>query len=194
MDTEALKRLMAEQQRKEKGGLSWEDILALNKLNDALESVTLEQLLAKKEEAKSDVDKAIERLKAGGTLGRAIKKVKAKPRKQHWRTAKRKRRQYYEAVAEPRRRSKVAEQIKTAEGWWEYLTYHWKIRKQKVDMTFEEWESALYPAVAGSVFVLQRYDSKLPIALDNVYAVRTANGEVLFDGKEHKLRTLGYIL
>lgn len=193
MDTSELQRLQRAHSQKGEG-LSWEDILALNRLNDALASMTLEDILAKKEEGKSDVDKAIERLKAGGTLNRAIRKVKLPRKRQHWRAARRKRRQYYEAVAEPRRRSKVAEQIKTAEGWWEYLTYHWKIRKQKVDMTFEEWESALYPAVAGSVFVLQRYDSKLPIALDNVYAVRTANGEVLFDGKEWKLRELGYIL
>ena len=194
MDTEALKQLMKAQQRESMGGLSWEDILALNRLNEALENVTVEGLLAKKEAARSDLDKAIERLKEGRTLERAIRKAKQPKKRQHWRAAKRKRRQYYEAVAEPRRRSRLAEQLTTPEGWWAYLAAGWHRRKVTVLLTEEEFVNTLWPAVAGRLFVIQRYDSKLPIALDNIYALRTASGEVLFDGKEHKLRTLGYIL
>lgn len=194
MDTEALKQLMRAQEMEKKGGISWEDVVALNKLNEALQSMTVATLLAKKEAQRSDLDKAIERLKQGKTLDRAIRKVKQPRRKQHWRAARRKRRQYYEAVAEPRRRAKLAEQLTTAEGWWEYLTAGWRRRKAPYTLSEQEFVETLWPAVAGRLFVIQRYDSKLPIALDNIYAVRTGTGEVLFDGKEHKLRTLGYIL
>lgn len=197
MNTDELRRtLMASENSKEGStrSISWEDVVALNRLNEALEKVSIETLLAKKEEQKTDLDKLVDKLKAGGKLDRAIRKAKQKKRKQHWRTAKRKRRQYYEAVASPRRKQKLAEQLTTAEGWWEHITSSWKRKKQTVLLTEDEWHNVLWPALAGHVFIVQRYDPAKPISLDNIYVTRTATGEVLFDGKEHLLRMLGYVL
>lgn len=193
MDIHELRRALEATENK-KQGISWEDMLALNKLNEALESISVQDILDKKELGKTDVEKALDRLKAGGKFERAVRKVKQKKRKQHWRTAKRKRRQYYEAVAAPRRRAKMVEQLSTAEGWWEHITASWKRKKQEVLLTEDEWHNVLWPAVQDHVFIIHRYDPHRAISLDNIYAVRTATGEVLFDGKEHLLRTLGYIL
>lgn len=148
-----------------------------------------------KRNALSPIDRLVEDLKANKDVAR---KLAGKKKREHWKRAKRKKREYdknrYREHLKPQRKKELAEKLTTARGWWEYLNRNWRWLKTPVELTEEEWNEVLYPAIYPRVPVFFRYDAKQPIRLDNLVVKDTETREVLFDGKEWLLRKQGYVL
>lgn len=79
---------------------------------------------------------------------------------------------------------------------FEYVSGKWKQRAgRKWRIGKEEWAMYVQPSIPeGCVIELRRYDVNKDTTLDNIVVYNTADGVVLFDGAEHKLKELGAIL
>lgn len=139
------------------------------------------------EKAKSVQEKHIEQL----AKGIAVSRVKPK-RKQHWKKRKRLQREYHTNVRKPRKAVAKAELLKR-EGWFALLAQGWAKAGVPVEVTKEEWDEAV-GALLDCVPVVGRYDTSVPIRLDNVVIRDRDTLKVVFDGKEWFLRNSGYIL
>lgn len=166
----------------------------MSRLLDTLRGIDLEKLASEKEKALKPQDRMIRDLKANKKVGRYLK-GKTPPRKKiHWKQKKRNLRNYYHEHVKPRRSRRRADLLTTPEGWWVYLMEGWRDNKIPVRMTEEEWTGEVYPLLDGRLPIIQRYDVTGPISLGNVYVVDSDTRAVLFDGKEHLLRKMGYCL
>lgn len=109
------------------------------------------------------------------------------------------------------RRKKSAKQQRWRRGWRErtikqaldgnyyaYLRGRWVAKGRGWEIDEEEWLQHVQPTIPKGMFIeVRRYDVSKPASLDNiiVYCVSgTSLGAVLFDGKEHALRSMGAIL
>lgn len=79
------------------------------------------------------------------------------------------------------------------EGWYPVLREQWQAAGVECELTREEWDMLVAPAVGDKLPNIRRYDTSKPVGLSNIWVVGR-KGEVLFDGKEHVLKSLGYIL
>lgn len=86
-------------------------------------------------------------------------------------------------------------------NYYAYLRGRWKVKGRGWEITEEEWLQHIQPCIPKGVVVeLRRYDTSQPARLDNVivYNISSPEGEglgdVLFDGKEYALRSMGAIL
>lgn len=144
------------------------------------------------------MEELVEELKASHSVKRLVKKRKAvvKHKKMHWKTKRRKQREYYQNVVKYRRLEVRGELLESgAEGWWEYLTTMWRRKKVPVEMTEQEWTETVWPALKGAVPIIRRYQPRKAISLENIYVTASGNErDVLFDGKEWRLKEEGYIL
>jgi hypothetical protein len=191
MDLETLQRLYSEQEKNKAGGLQPEEVLAMDALGRRLAALDLDAVIKRKLNNRPEMTKAIEK-KLEGAINRKRKKRGPGRPKVHWKTKDRRRRQYRVEVATPRRWAKEAEQWKTGEGWFAYMSKQWRQNKYPVELTLEQWLEHVYPKVEGRVFTVQRYIKKEPIRLDNLLILSTENQSVLFDGKEFALEQAGY--
>lgn len=172
------------------------EALELAKTLEALEGIDLEQI---HKDSLSDMDRMIEELKNNKAVTRSLKKKTAhvQPNKKlHWKTKRKRRREYYRDVTRYRRLELRGELLSAgSEGWWKYLTTMWHRHKVEVEMTYDQWNEHIWPQLGGKVPVINRYQTRKPITLDNVYVTESDNPKnVLFDGKEYSLRAAGYIL
>jgi hypothetical protein len=183
--------------RSEAGGLSMEDVRELTELYEKIKAIDLDKAVEERVASRTPVEQLVEDLKANVPNAR---RALAKP-KPHYHTVRAKKRKhhrdYVREVYRPRRKAALAEKLSTPEGWWEYLNIAWDKRPDvKVELTYDEFVEYIYPVTAGVglVFVVLRYDTNKPVRLDNIYIKDTKSRRVLFDGKEHVLRSLGYII
>lgn len=172
------------------------EMLEVSKTLEALEKIDLDQIRI---DGMTDMEKMVEELKSSKTVVRKLKKKTAhvQPNKKlHWKTKRKRKRDYYRDVTRYRRLELRGELLSAgSEGWWKYLTTMWHRKKVEVTMTFEEWDKVIWPLLQGRVPVIHRYQTRKPIALDNVYITESDDHKnVLFDGKEHSLRQMGYML
>ena len=172
-------------------GLDPSYVTELNDLMQQIGNIDLEKVKLEREDKMLPMEKLVADLKRDGKVSRIIKR-RSPVKKLHWKTKRKKRREYYHSVMKVKRISKNAVLLSTPEGWWEYLTTSWKRKKIPVDMTEEEWLEVVWPTLKGRVPLFARYDTNRGIALDNIYVRDNRNLKVLFDGKEHLLKTLGY--
>lgn len=182
-----------ENREKPAEGLSPADVLLANEIAAKLSKVSLGELLERERKKLTPMEKLAEDVASGVEIKRRRKKAK----KQHWRTAQRKRKVYYRTVYAPHLKKKQAELLrKGAEGWYTYLTAGWRRRKVEVELTLEEFTEVVWPALKGRIPIFYRYDTTKPLSLHNIWVEESEASEktVLFDGKEHLLKATGYML
>lgn len=136
-------------------------------------------------------EKAARAVLEGRRVTRAFKQTTAK-RKVHWRTKKRWRKNYYHEVTVPKNRERRAALLE-GDGWGLVHDY-WHRKSIAYTITREEWMDNVEEFVTGKMFTVNRYDTTKPISLENIIVRETRTRAVLFDGKECKLRAMGYIL
>jgi hypothetical protein len=179
-------------------GMTGEEALELERVLSIINGIDLDKAIEQKQAQMLPMDRALARLNNGGQLVRRAKAKKAKRKKLHWRTKEARKRaenqQYYVRRGKDNRRKALAEKLTSAEGWWEHVSGSWKRKGLKVEVTGEEWKEAVWPVVEGRLFITYRYNCKEPMSLKNMIVKDTEDGAVLFDGKEHELKKLGYCL
>lgn len=175
--------------------MSPEDALELSELLEKIKALDEVKTAVVQEE--TALDRLVRDLKNNKTISRALKgKGRYKP-KQHWKTKAHKRRAYYAEVGAPKRRARIAEQMMSAEGWYDYIAYNWRRHRIPFDLTLEQWVEEVYPLTAGKgrVPVFQRYRTgKHPMGLANMIVRDMDTREVLFDSADYQLKKLGYTL
>lgn len=83
----------------------------------------------------------------------------------------------------------------TQDNYYKYVSGRWKRKKRQWVITEEEWLTYVQPTIpVGCIIELRRYDTGKPTDLGNIIVYNASNGDVLFDGKEHLLSSLGYCL
>lgn len=173
-----------------------QELLQVADLLSTLEELDLDQI---HRDGLSDIDKMVEDLQNSKAVQRKVKKKTAhvQPNKKlHWKTKRKRKRDYYRDVVKYRRLEVRGELLSSgSEGWWKYLTQMWQRKKVEVEMTYDEWNEHIWSQLDGRVPVINRYQTRKPISLGNVYVTESGNHKnVLFDGKEHLLREMGCIL
>lgn len=162
-----------------------------HQLDKLPEEQTVDDLIAELREGKS-----------GSILKRKIagKKEPGAPKgKKHWKMKKRLRRERYVNVVKGVRKIKKAELLESGpEGWYDHLKTHWYQKGHSkgggIELTKEQWTEVVWPALKGRIPIVRRYDTSGPISLENIYVLQSGTKNVLFDGKEWKLKELGYTL
>lgn len=170
------------------------EIQGLLDLLDVVKGIDLGEVVKETEQALSAQDRMIRDLKANRHIKRMLKGKGRYKANLHWKTKAARNRKYWNEVGNPRRRARVAETLNTGEGWFVYLTQGWRMHRTEVTLTLDEWLSVIYPLLEGRVPVFRRYNTKKPIALENVLVRDQDSREVIFDGTEYSLRQKGYIL
>ena len=125
-----------------------------------------------------------------------------KTRKQILAEAKERRRRdalYYREHRKPRRQAMILKDVEqdSAAGWWKVLRLK-NIKntelKEGWNISLEEFKEAVGDSLKGYVPVICRYDTRKPWELHNIYIMDSSTRAIVFDGAEHKMRSLGYIL
>lgn len=168
---------------------SLEDVLGLFKrVEDSIREA--EEAVKKAQESVRPMDRLIDEL----AKGRVITRKRKRP-KMHWKTRRRKQREYYARAEAPRRKKRLAAQLAEGPGgWYRFLRKQWLQMKVRVVLTEEEFTEKVWPFIDGYVFTVRRYDTKGPISLENIWIEDCDSRDVLWDGKEYKLKELGMIL
>lgn len=157
---------------------------------EMINSIDLEKAVVEKQESMTPMEKLV----ADIEKGRVVQRKRKRP-KMHWKTKRRKQRLYYKTTEAPRRKKRLAAQLKEgAPGWWRFLKKQWLQQKITVEMSEEEFSTVVWPVIDGYVFSVRRYEPRKGIRLDNIWVEDIDTGNVLFDGKEYALRAKGYIL
>lgn len=143
----------------------------------------------------TDRERAARDLLEGKRITRALTEPKVKRPKQHWRAKRRWRKNYYHEVTVPKERQRRAALLE-GDGW-SLVQDYWHRSKKEYSITKEEWMENVEEYVTGKMFTVNRYDTTKGYSLDNIIVRQTSSGmrgAVLFDGKECRLRQLGFIL
>ena len=175
--------------------MTTEELLEASEILQRIMGIDLNKVELERYEALRPVDKLIEDLKQDKALQRGPK-AKGLPRvrkKVHWRTKRRRNREYYHAKTKWKNLEKRAESLKTGEGWYAHVILKWDQRGIP-HFTLEEWLEVIYPLLEGRVPYFTRYDTGKGYVLDNILVREDKTGDVVFDGKEWLLKKLGYIL
>lgn len=179
---------------------------ALNKLLgdvrvlDVLAAIDIQELLGhvpsgdRLEENMRKNGGRLRRLQSGKRKGPDKRELKRRAKARRMREAK-----YARDVKIPRRTQWTLTKIREegAGGWWDLIRRKgatswsekpgWRIGK-------EEFVKAVGNSLDGSLPVVGRYDTARLWTLDNIIIRDSETRAVLFDGKEHKLKSLGYCL
>lgn len=183
--------------------VSVEDVLTIEEMLRKISSVDLDMVQQAERAQLPQMEQLILSLEEGGDIVRKMKdrtgngRKRSTPKEHHnTRIARRRRkdREYYHSTKKHQRKKALAAQLRTPEGWWAHINKLWRQSKVPVQLTLEEWVSVVWPALDGNVPVITRYNPGLPIQLDNLLIYKSNTRDVLFDGKEYHLRTLGFIL
>lgn len=174
--------------------MSPEELVQLNEILGKINK-NVESELPKDIPQVRTVDDMVEDLKKSVAVTRRVKGAQ-RPKKMHWRTKRRKYREYYQKTGKHKRIIKRGELLSEgAEGWWKHIRGHWYQKSVPVEMTKEEWTDIVWPALKGRIPVIRRYNQNGPISVENIYIVESGTrNNILFDGKEYVLRSQGYIL
>lgn len=141
----------------------------------------------------TDRQNAANDLLEGKRVSRALRLAKRPgPKKQHWRAKRRWRKQYYREVLVPKERQRKAALLE-GDGWGLVHDY-WHRTCKEYTLTQEEWMEFVEPGVVGKMFYVNRYDTTKPYTIENLIVRESSTRKVLFDGMEHKLKSLGYML
>lgn len=168
---------------------SLESVLELfKKVEDSIHEA--EAAVKLKQESLRPMDRLVDEL----TKGRVVARKRKRP-KMHWKTKRRKQREYYARAEAPRRKKRLAAQLSEGpKGWYKFLRKQWLMQGIKVSLTEEEFTQEVWPFIDGYVFTVRRYDTKGPISLENVWIEDVDTRKVLYCGKERTLRAAGHIL
>lgn len=154
-----------------------------------IEEIDLSKFEKQVEAKKSAVVKAAEQLEN-------LTFKRKRPKKPHWRTVQKKKRERerikYLTKKKPARALAKAKRLRE-EGWYGLLKADWEKRGISWEIGPEEWQEAV-GSLDAHVPLVTRYASSLGVTLDNVLIRDRDTLEVLFCGKEHKLRKMGYII
>lgn len=95
-----------------------------------------------------------------------------------------------------RRSWKERSLAKALEGnHYTYYEKRWREKKRPFKFSEEEWNEHVQPLIpAGEALELRRYEPGKPTTLDNLIVYNAMTGDVIFEGKEWKLRQLGAAL
>ncbi len=202
---EALTEVSSFGGRREKRGMGGAEALELVELLGRLSNISLADLAREQREELTPQQRMIEDLQNNKHLRRGLTSKQGKGRtpkpKPHWRILAKKRKAHYANYLKPRRTKEKARNLSTAEGWWKEQSLVWYNETKKKrstshpsTITKEEFCEVLYPAFEGRIPIFKRFDTTKGVSVDNLYIVDVDTGKVLFDGAEHSLRCLGYIL
>lgn len=162
------------------------------------EKTPLPEVKGPEDQTIDDLVQELRQGKSGSILKRKIagKKEPGAPKgKKHWKAKKKRKREYYVNVVKGTRKIKKAELLESGpEGWYTHLKTHWYQKAHKIEMTKEEWTDVVWPCLQGRIPIVRRYDTSGPISLGNIYVLQSGTKNVLFDGKEWKLKEMGYAL
>lgn len=172
-----------------KKGLSGDEALELSDLLEKIGRIDLGKLA---EERVDPMDRLVKEMEKDGGLSRKKVRTSPKIKKQHWATRRKKRRQYHREKVVPRKKARLAQQLKTPEGWYPYITRKWKERDLGF-FTLDQWVGIIWPCLGGRVPVFGRYDRRKGFTLENTVVRDDRTGDVLFDGIEYRMYNLGYI-
>lgn len=185
--------------REERGkGINPTEVLELNEILAKLERIDLNKVVEEKEALARNTLTPMERLvedlsknrKVSRTIrGRGGPKLSKKERV-------RRRNEYRRNIERPRAKVRLAEALTTPEGWWEFVRMGWIRRGLEVGITKEQFVEKLYPlwGEKGYVPVFKRINTgRKKVTLEGLIVYETG-GKVLFDGSEHRMQRLGYIL
>ena len=174
--------------RKEEADRIWLEIQRAQKAAEKeLEGVLLKQQLEAKEEKL--LDKLNLRKQDGRILAGRRRAAKNRERKRIVEWTKKKRHDLKVMLVEQGE-------------WWPFLWERWVANSIKVDMSEAEWNELVKPHIQPMDYLyISRYDTSQPISWDNIYveverdaAAGSRRLRVIYDGKEEKLRALGYCL
>jgi hypothetical protein len=181
-------------------GITGEDVGGLLDLIAKLQQIDIKQLDYEREAAVTPLDKLIRDLETDKKLTSRVIKGKTgvgrtPKKKRHWTQKRKQQREYYANVVRQKVRGKRAEALRTVEGWYEHSLWLWGRRKIPVKLSFEEYRDVIYPLFAetGKLPVMKRYRTDRAVTLCNLLVFST-DRELLFDGQEHRMKELGYIL
>lgn len=177
-----------------KEGIPLDEIEGLMEVLGKINQIDLGKIEIEKEAKLTPQEKMIRDLKANRHIKRMLKGKGRYKANLHWKTKAARNRKYWNEIGNPRRRARIAETLNTGEGWYKYLVDRWRIHRTEVRLTQDEWLSEIYPLLEGRVPIFRRYDTRKPVALDNVLVRDQDTGSVIFDGAEYRLRKLGYCL
>ena len=158
----------------------------------------LEELLAAERLASLDWEAITKSLVASQTgLERRIARARAKPdgriaagKKRKQLNAKRRRAREWKRRNGARLKLEKIEAI-PIEGRWPWLKdKHGKL----LLISREEWNEYVELALGESWIEIRRYDTSKGLSLENIYILDYENQKLLWDGAEHRLRELGYIV
>lgn len=179
-----------------------EELMQLDKVLSYLANNPVVQIDKGREEAATTLDTILEQddavrrqLKARGGKPVAPAKTRAQIRAEV-KERRRARSAYYHEKRKPRRTAKLVENVKR-DGWWDVLRRTWthaSAIKPDWNIGREEWDAAVGDSIGEAIPVIHRYDTKKPWTLSNVYVLDSRTRAVLFDGAEHTMRSLGYML
>jgi hypothetical protein len=174
--------------------LSPEEILSLLGTLEKITDINLDTLENQRFEALRPVDRLVEDLRNDKKLRRGPKGMgRPKAKRQHWKTLRKKKRIYHAVRGKRLKMEALAEKLTTPEGWYEHVTYKWK-REGHTMFTLDEWVNVIWPDLGGRVPYFNRYDTGKGFTLDNVVVYEAGTNKVLFDGMEHRMKKLGYLL
>ena len=111
-------------------------------------------------------------------------------KKQHWKTAQKKEREYHVRVRGPRRRAKMAREIAEG-GWWPRVRTNWVGNGLDIHMSEDEWVEYIQPRVGDRLPTVWRIDTSKGISLGNIVVKDRETGELLYDGAEYQLYQQG---
>lgn len=169
-----------------------EKLLRLAELDARLRQTKLEDMLPKP----TPLEEALAAAKKGGAV-RLSGKVDGRIEAGRQRAKKNRARKLKSARNRRWKKKWKLESLEKAvnNNYYEYFSRRWKNKGRKWLITEEEWLAYVQPMIPeGCVISLQRYDTQLATTLDNLLVYNSDGGSVLFDGKEHQLRVLGYSL
>lgn len=176
-------------------GLDPELVVELQRTFEQLQSIDLSKLDEEIEARKTKIEKLSEDVALGKKWERRLHKKRSPGRpKLHWKTREARRaatkKRYYENKWKPRRQKEMAEELKTAEGWYKHITRLWKGDR----LTLEEWKEYLWPKLNGRIPVFKRDDTKKGWTLDNISMYESGTGALISSSEDYKLQALGYAI
>lgn len=182
--------------------LSPDEAVAMLALQRKLEGLDLERLEKERQERETPREKLLREIESQGAKKRMTQAKKRKPGrpKVHWKTKKRKHREFmrkymaerYHEVAKPRRKEQ-ARQALVDNDWYSYLMIYWKSNaRKKIVLSKDEWDRCVAPRIGEEHRpIVFRYDTAKPVSLYNIVVKDSDTRRVLFDGAEQRLRDIG---
>jgi hypothetical protein len=141
-------------------------------------------------------EKLVEQLERKGTKDALTRASRPRRKRDHWKTKRRKHREYmqpymakrYRELIKPRRAKAASEG-----DWYEVYLMEWKKRGHKVELPRGVWDERVGPRIGDRVPVIFRLDTRKPVSAYNILVRDSETKEILYDGHEEQLRDLGAV-